>query len=84
MKVLWNELCYPLGIALAIFVVLLLFGCKYEFIKPHGNPCTADRGNCYSIQGEYSHLGCPGQYVTTLEIDNHVFFLSCYGTRDST
>lgn len=31
----------------------------------------------YSIQGEYSHLDCPGQYVEWMDIDGQVFFLGC-------
>lgn len=43
------------------------------------NPCTADVGNCYSIQGLYSQLTCPGQHVGTVELDGQSFFLECYG-----
>lgn len=43
------------------------------------NPCTVDAGQCYSIQGVYSQLNCPGQHVETVEVNGQSFFLGCYG-----
>jgi hypothetical protein len=46
--------------------------------KPmHRNPCTADPAQCYSIQGVYSQLGCPGQMPYTVDIDGQRYFLEC-------
>lgn len=37
------------------------------------------RWELYSIQGLYSQRSCPGQHVETMQIDDHVYFLGCYG-----
>jgi hypothetical protein len=58
--------------AAAIIVAVIMTGCK------HINPCTANAGDCYSIQGLYSQPTCPGQRVMTVEIDNSSLFLECY------
>jgi len=62
-----------IGAALTVLVVMLLTGCGR-----HVNPCTANRGECYSIQGVYSQLGCPGQHIETVDVDGQSFFLGCY------
>lgn len=36
----------------------------------------------WTLQGEHSHLGCPGQYVETVQADNQTFFLGCFGSKD--
>lgn len=57
-------------------LLLLLAGCASQGL-PH-----RQTWELYSIQGEYSYIGCPGQYTETMEIDGHSFFLGCQG--DST
>jgi hypothetical protein len=57
---------------------LILPGCTTRST----NPCTLDAGQCYSIQGEYSALGCPGQRTETVNVNGQTFFLGCYGSQE--
>jgi hypothetical protein len=43
----------------------------------HVNPCTANAGNCFSIQGLYSKPDCPGQRAWYVEASDHSFFMGC-------
>lgn len=38
MKIQWSELFYPLGIALVLFIALLVVDCKYALAAPPGAP----------------------------------------------
>lgn len=78
----------PLIVSLLLVVAILLFAWSWEkaTLAKHDretrasvvNPCTANRGNCFSIQGEYSQLHCPGQIERRVEIDDQSFFLECF------
>jgi len=46
------------------------------------NPCTLDTSQCYSIQGVYSQLNCPGQHTDFIVIDDHIYFLMCWGISE--
>lgn len=59
--------------ALALMILALVSACTHL----HEGEAS------WAIQGEYSHLGCPRQYVETVEVDDHVYFLGCYGSKES-
>lgn len=70
------------GWLLAVPLTFLWVGLALIFNnRPRPNPCTANVGNCYSIQGVYSQLKCPGQHIQTVEVNGNSYFLSCYGQR---
>ena len=66
---------------LAILALLAFWGSALVLIyyskEKHVNPCTANVGNCYSIQGLYSQIHCPGQHEMRVEVDGQSYFLEC-------
>lgn len=64
-----------------IFFVFILLGSLLMAL----NSCAVRRHEgeaSWTLQGEHSHLGCPGQYVETVQMDNQTFFLGCFGSKD--
>lgn len=41
------------------------------------NPCTLNRGDCYSSQGLYSHEDCSGQHPWYIWVDTRWVFMGC-------
>lgn len=67
----------------AALVSLCLWGLAYAAYaitlhRPEGLPHRL-KYELYSIQGETSYLGCPGQHPEWIEIDDHQFFEGCFG-----
>lgn len=44
---------------------------------PHRQQWEVNHG-----QGRNPDSSCPGQHATTVEVDDHAFFLECYGTKE--
>lgn len=76
--------CLAIAFCLVVWFGIALGLMWYSHRLPmHVNPCTANAGDCYSIQGENSHQGCPGQYKETVEVGDQIYFLSCFGTKET-
>ena len=71
------------GIALVLLSFVIAAGivtAEWIAFRPkaqHVNPCTANAGECYSIQGLTSWRSCPGQHAWFIEIDGYSFFMGC-------
>lgn len=70
-------------IFLSVLILTVAASCvaSYRLAHPklHANPCTVNRGDCYSIQGLYSKEDCPDQHPWYVWAGNppRWFFMGC-------
>jgi hypothetical protein len=57
-----------LGIRIALALILIA-GCA---VSPHHGEAS------WTLQGQTSLPGCPGQHATRVDIDGQSYFLECY------
>jgi hypothetical protein len=65
----WIILAGFLLVARVAFVVALVAGCT---ASPHRGEAS------WTLQGQTSLPGCPGQHATRVDIDGQSYFLECY------
>lgn len=70
------------GLAGLVFVVFIAVGLVLMALNSCTTALHAGEAS-WTLQGEHSHLGCPGQYVETVEVDDQTYFLGCYGSKES-
>ena len=63
-------------IGVVAFLVFVPMSAPHAAAGPHHKHY---QWQSWTLQGEYSHLKCPGQYHEWVDVDGKVFPLGCFG-----